>query len=48
MFEWLTEEIVAEEIKKNKYSSASADRRASFSPFVVSVDEVLGGEASVF
>lgn len=35
----------AESEKSNKYLSASLDRRASFSPFVVSIDGVLGREA---
>ena len=38
----------AEEEKKKKYSEAAALRRASFTPFVVSVDGVLGREASFF
>ena len=38
----------AEEAKKKKYSEAAALRRASFTSFVVSVDGVLGGEASFF
>ena len=36
----------AEEAKKMKYSEAAALCRASFTPFVVSVDGVLGREAS--
>eukprot|EP00731_Ephydatia_muelleri_P023669 Em0015g1252a len=36
----------AEEAKKKKYSEAAALRRASFTPFVVSVDGVLGREAN--
>ena len=38
----------AEEAKKKKYSEAAALRRASFTPFVVSVDGVLGREANFF
>ena len=37
----------AEEAKKRKYSEAAALRRASFTPFVVSVDGVLGREANL-
>ncbi|KAL5471614.1 hypothetical protein EMCRGX_G029749 [Ephydatia muelleri] len=35
----------AEQEKKRKYSAAVEDRRASFTPFVVSVDGVLGHDA---
>ena len=38
----------AEEAKKMKYSEAAALRRASFTPFVVSVDGVLRREASFY
>ena len=38
----------AEEAKKTTYSEAAALRRASFTQFVVSVDGVLGQEASFF
>ena len=36
----------AERVKKNKYNEASEERRASFSPFVVSTDGFMGREAS--
>ena len=35
----------AEQEKKRKYSAAVEDRHASFTPFVVSVDGVLGHDA---
>ena len=35
----------AEQEKKRKYSAAVEERRASFTPFVVSVDGVLGHDA---
>ena len=38
----------AEQEKKKKYLEAVQTRRATFSPFVVSVDGVLGREANVF
>ena len=34
--------------KKNKYTAAAESRRASFTPFVVSVDGVFGREATCF
>ena len=37
----------AEQEKKKKYLEAVQTRRATFSPFVVSVDGVLGREANV-
>ena len=36
----------AEEEKKRKYNSAAEARRASFTPFVVSTDGMLGREAN--
>ena len=36
----------AEEEKKRKYNSAAETRRASFTPFVVSTDGMLGREAN--
>ena len=36
----------AEKAKKNKYNEASEERRASFSPFIVSADGFMGREAS--
>jgi hypothetical protein len=38
----------AESAKKRKYVEASTERRASFTPFVSSVDGALGGEAHTF
>jgi len=38
----------AEEAKKHKYLCAAKSRHASFTPFVVLVDEELGYEASMF
>jgi hypothetical protein len=38
----------AEQVKKAKYAAACEQRRASFTPFVVSVDGVLGKEATAF
>ena len=38
----------AEEEKKPKYLSAAESQHASFTPFVVSVDEALGHEALMF
>ena len=38
----------AELEKKNKYTAAAESRRASFTPFVVSVDGVFGREATCF
>ena len=38
----------AELEKKNKYTAAAESRRASFTPFVVSVDGVFGCEATCF
>jgi hypothetical protein len=38
----------AERCKKTKYSAACEQRRASFTPFVVSVDGALGKEANAF
>ena len=35
----------AEQVKKRKYSAAVEERRASFTPFVVSVVGVLGHDA---
>ena len=35
----------AEQEKKRKYSAAVEERRSSFTPFVVSVDGVLGHDA---
>ena len=35
----------AEDEKKNKYSAAVANRRGTFTPFVVSVDGYMGAEA---
>ncbi len=38
----------AETSKKRKYSTACTDRRAAFTPFIVSVDGTLGSEATTF
>ena len=38
----------AEEEKKRKYRAAAEERRASFSPFVVTVDGALGHEVGWF
>ena len=37
----------AEKEKKRKYNVAAANRHASFSPFVVSIDGYMGREAKV-
>ena len=34
--------------KKNKYTAAAESRRATFTPFVVSVDGIFGREATCF
>ena len=39
--------LTAEQEKKKKYQEAVQTRRATFTPFVVSVDGVLGREANV-
>jgi hypothetical protein len=38
----------AEQEKKRKYLEASRDRRATFTPFITSVDGALGAEAKFF
>jgi hypothetical protein len=38
----------AETNKKNKYNAACIDRRATFTPFITSIDGALGHEAKVF